>query len=110
VWRDERSHLAALLVDAPGSYLAHWIHAHRLARAGDRAGAEQAFRRALDLFVGDARLLGEMADRYSTQGRCREALSLYRRSLALEPAGRFDRGRYRRCLEVTKPAPTSARP
>jgi hypothetical protein len=110
VWRDERSHIAALLVDAPRSYRTHWIHAHRLASAGDRAGAEQAFRRALDLFGGDARLLGEMADRYSTQGRCPEALSLYRRSLALEPAGQFDRGRYRRCLEVTKPAPTSARP
>jgi hypothetical protein len=110
VWRDERSYLAALLVDAPSSYRTHWIHAHRLARAGDRAGAEQAFRRALDLFGGDARLLGEMADRYSTQGRCREALALYRRSLALQPAGQFDRGRYRRCLKITESGRISAPP
>jgi protein O-mannosyl-transferase len=110
VWRSEGSYIAALLADAPRSYVTHRIQAHLLARQGDRAGAEQAFRRALDLFGNDARLLGEVADRYSTQGRCGEALALYRRSLALEPAGRFDRARYRRCLNGVTPEPPPSRP
>jgi tetratricopeptide (TPR) repeat protein len=102
VWSDSRTLYASLLTDAPRSYRTHWIHAHTLAAAGDRAGAEQAYRRALELFADDPRLLAEMGDRYSTMNRCDEAVALYRRSLALRPDTLFDKRRFARCL--TSPA------
>lgn len=98
VWSDSRTLYASLLVDAPRSYRTHWIHAHTLAAAGDRVGADSAYRRALELFDKDPRLLAEMGDRYSTVGRCAEAVSLYQRSLTLSPDTLFDKLRFARCL------------
>jgi tetratricopeptide (TPR) repeat protein len=98
VWSDSPALYASLLTDAPRSYRTHWIHAHTLAAAGDRVGAEKAYRRALELFRGDPRLLAEMGDRYSTMGRCGEAISLYERSLTLRSDTLFDKARFARCL------------
>jgi protein O-mannosyl-transferase len=102
VWYDSQSLYASLLTDAPRSYRTHWIHAHTLAAAGDRVGAEQAYRKALELFGDDPRLLAEMGDRYSTMNRCGEAMPLYQRSLTLRSDTLFDKARFARC--VTSPA------
>lgn len=104
VWRDSETLFASLLVDAPRSYRTHWAHAHTLAASGDRAGAERAYRTALELFQDDPRLLAEMGDRYSTMKRCSDAMPLYQRSLALAGDTLFDRTRFNRCL-ISPPSP-----
>ena len=98
VWRDNERLLAATLLDAPRSYKVHWDHARALARAGDDSEAAAEYADAMSLYPRDPALLSELGDRRREAGVCAEAVPLYQRAIALEPALWVVRTRLILCL------------
>lgn len=85
VWRDNGTLFRQTVIDAPLSYKAHWAYAAQLFDAGDRAGAEQEYRLAIQLYPDDPNLYTDLGDRYLTGGFCGPAIPLYRESLRQAP-------------------------
>jgi Flp pilus assembly protein TadD len=87
-----------MLIDSPRSYRSHWVRALRLFDARDTEGGDREFAAALQLFPDDPELLAQIGDRYLASERCAEAVRLYRRSMELEPGGRYLGTRLVGCL------------
>ncbi len=98
VWRDNPTIFARTVEDAPLSYNAHRLYATHLFETNRAAQAEREMHIAMKLFDRDPVLFEEMGARYQLAGMCEPALSLYRKSIALEPRRHKPRGWLADCL------------
>jgi len=83
---DRQEELAALARQRPGNPFIQFAAAWTARRHGDLASAEAGYRRALELWPGDDRVLNNLGNTLAMQGRTDEALEAYRRAAEVNPA------------------------
>ncbi len=80
-----RQELHRLALEHPGNPFLQFGLGWVDRRAGDLVGAEAAYRRALQTWPRDGRLLNNLGNIAATQGRFEDALVLYRNASAVSP-------------------------
>jgi hypothetical protein len=78
--------LAALSTREPGNPFLHFALAWTARRGGDLATAEREYRRALERWTGDDRVLTNLGNVLAMRGRQDEALELYQRAITARPS------------------------
>jgi len=100
-WLDDDTIVPRTVIDAPRSYKARWDHARMLLRLGQPAAGAAEYRKALELFPRDARVLSEYADLRRLDGACGDAIPLYREAVRIAPGAWVSRTKLALCLAAT---------
>ena len=100
-WLDDDTIVPWTEIDAPRSYKARWDHARMLLRTEQPAAGAAEYRKALELFPQDARVLSEYADLRRLDGACGDAIPLYREAVRIAPSAWVSRTELALCLAAT---------
>ncbi|HTM57794.1 MAG TPA: tetratricopeptide repeat protein, partial [Candidatus Udaeobacter sp.] len=77
--------LAELAAAHPGNPFTQFGYAWMARRGGNIAAAEKAYRRALDLWPDNDRVMNNLGNAIAMQGRTDQALALYKRAAEINP-------------------------
>lgn len=97
-WRDMASMVTQLVQDAPLNYRGWLMYGDQMRKAGRGADARAAMVRAASLYQRDGGVYQELGQLVRFQNGCRQAVPLFRRSLAIDPGLYNARGRLYVCL------------
>ena len=98
VWKNNEKFFQALMVDAPNSYRAHFIHGRYLAQNGHMRAMEMEYRKAIRMFPYDAGMTLSIADAYTRAGLCGPAVALFEWTFGVEADTGDGRYEYVYCL------------
>jgi tetratricopeptide (TPR) repeat protein len=97
-WRDNATLFAQTIRDAPLSYWAWRNWGGELVLEGREAEAAEAYRHSIQIFPHDPNVYDDYASLTRREGRCGEAVPLFRRSLELDPERHQTAARLIGCL------------
>jgi hypothetical protein len=98
VWKNNDVFFERLLVDAPNSYRAHWLHARIVGHKNQMSEMVAEYRVAMRLFPYDVKMMLAIAADFHRGGACSLANALLQWVYVLEPAASEGRYAYVECL------------
>lgn len=102
VWKNNMAFFDVLVRDAPDNYRAHFLRGRVMRGVGRYAEMEAEYRRAVQLFPYDPRMMLAIAADYHNVGACKLADAYLRWTYALEPRAADGRVAYVQCLAHEK--------